>query len=199
MELVTGMRNPADQDRIPPGTAQVASAEPASSGSRTIKRSFKRIGAFRLEKIMPLRFRDAAWLAAGAVLGCSGWALAQGGGELLGPAVFDWNAMAVTRTDTGEVRPIVRRPTATLRELEMHVTTLNPGLASHPPHKHPNEELVIIDQGTVETLSNGEWHRIGPGSIIFNASNSPHALRNVSAAPARYHVVNWSTVATPAE
>jgi uncharacterized cupin superfamily protein len=106
--------------------------------------------------------------------------------------------MAVTRTATGEVRSVVERPTATLRKLEMHVTTLNPGLAPHPPHTHPNEELVIIDDGIVETLSAGTWHRVGPGSIIFNASNASHALRNVGKTLARYHVVNWSTPATPA-
>ena len=49
-----------------------------------------------------------------------------------------------------------------------------PGKWSHPPHKHPNEELVLIRQGTVETLSGGSWKRLGPGSVIFNASNSLH-------------------------
>ena len=144
-----------------------------------------------------MRARDLVMIATGALLGCSGLALAQDQRALLGPAVFDWNRMAVTPTATGEVRSIVRRPTATLRELEMHVTTLNPGLSSHPPHTHPNEELVIIDEGTVEVLSGGKWQRIGPGSIVFNASNAPHALRNVGSGPARYHVVNWSTAATP--
>jgi XRE family transcriptional regulator, regulator of sulfur utilization len=144
-----------------------------------------------------MRTRDLVMLATGALLACSGLALAQDQPALLGPAVFDWTQMAVTPTATGEVRSIVRRPTATLRELEMHVTTLNPGLSSHPPHTHPNEELVIIDEGTVEVLSDGKWQRIGPGSIVFNASNSPHALRNVGSGPARYHVVNWSTDATP--
>ncbi len=142
--------------------------------------------------------RDVAVAVCGAILGCAGLAFAEGRAPVLGPAVFDWNAMTVTRTDTGEVRSIVRRPTATLQELEMHVTTLNPGLSSHPPHTHPNEELVIIDRGEVETLSAGKWQRIGPGSIIFNASNAPHALRNIGKTPARYHVVNWSTAATPA-
>jgi XRE family transcriptional regulator, regulator of sulfur utilization len=146
-----------------------------------------------------MRMRDLGLAAIGAVIGCSGMALAQGGGgAVLGPAVFDWTVMVAKPNPTGAVRSVVRRPTATLRELEMHVTTLNPGLASHPPHTHPNEELVIIDQGTVETLSGGKWHRIGPGSIIFNASNAPHALRNVGPGPAQYHVVNWSTAATPA-
>ncbi|WP_443749900.1 cupin domain-containing protein [Asticcacaulis solisilvae] len=111
---------------------------------------------------------------------------------ILGPATFDWDKMTATKTDTGEVRSLYRGPTATLDELEMHVTTLNPGNTSHPPHQHVNEELVIIREGTVETLSNGKWVRLGPGSVIFNASNSLHGLRNVGTTPAVYHVVNWS-------
>lgn len=118
---------------------------------------------------------------------------------VLGPTVWDWNKLAAKKTDVGELRDLVRQPTATLSELEMHITTLNPGLASHPPHQHPNEELVIIDKGTVETLSAGKWQRLGPGSVIFNASNSPHALRNVGDTPATYHVINWKTAATPAQ
>ncbi len=111
---------------------------------------------------------------------------------ILGPATFDWTTMKVTKTDVGEIRSLYRGPTATLDELEMHVTTLNPETSSHPPHHHVNEELVIIREGTVETLSGGKWVRLGPGSVIFNASNSPHALRNVGTTPATYHVINWS-------
>ena len=44
--------------------------------------------------------------------------------------------------------------TATLDELECHITTLNPGETPHPPHKHPDEELVIVKEGTVESLVN---------------------------------------------
>ncbi|MCW3834922.1 cupin domain-containing protein [Sphingomonas canadensis] len=117
---------------------------------------------------------------------------------VLGPAVWDWQAMEAKATDVGALRNLVRQPTATLAELEMHVTTLNPGLSSHPPHTHPNEELVIVKEGTVEVLSGGSWKRIGPGSVVFNASNAPHALRNVGDGPATYHVINWKTAATPA-
>jgi quercetin dioxygenase-like cupin family protein len=106
---------------------------------------------------------------------------------------FDWNSIPVKQTDVGSVRQFFRTPTATLDELECHVTTLNPGLQSHPPHKHVNEELVIIREGTVEVLSEGTWKRVGPGSVIFNASNQMHALRNVGSTPAVYHVINWSS------
>ena len=124
--------------------------------------------------------------------------LAQPAKPLLGPSVFEWNALVAKKTDVGELRNVVRGPTATLAELEMHVTTLKPGLSSHPPHQHPNEELVIIDKGQVEVLSDGVWKKAGPGSIVFNASNSPHALRNVGSGPTTYHVINWKTQATPA-
>ncbi len=112
-------------------------------------------------------------------------------------AVFEWNSLVAKPNDVGAVRTVFRGPTATLEELEMHITTLNAGATSHAPHKHPNEELVIIKEGTVETLSNGEWKRLGPGSIIFNASNEVHALRNVGTTPATYHVINWKTSLTP--
>ena len=139
--------------------------------------------------------RDAIIAAAAALVG---WAAAAAPAPAtLGPAVFDWAKTIAKPTLVGAVRDLVRAPTATLDELEMHVTTLNPGLASHPPHQHPNEELVIIREGDVEVLSGGVWKRAGPGSIVFNASNSPHALRNVGNGPTTYHVINWKTAATP--
>ena len=113
--------------------------------------------------------------------------------------IFDWNNLTVKETPVGSTRSIFRGPTATLEELEMHVTTLKPGMASHPPHKHPNEELVIIKEGTVEALINGEWKRVGPGSVIFNESNILHGLRNVGNDTATYHVINWRSAETPKE
>src|SRR5215212_2016184 len=106
-------------------------------------------------------------------------------------ALFEWNAVPAKQTNVGAARQFFRSPTATLDELELHVTTLNPGLSSHAPHQHPNEELVIIKEGTVEALVKGEWIKAGPGSVIFNASNELHALKNTGTTPATYHVINW--------
>jgi quercetin dioxygenase-like cupin family protein len=112
--------------------------------------------------------------------------------RIMGPTVFNWNDMKPRKTATGEVRSLCKTPTATVDQLEMHVTTLNPGMESHPPHRHVNEELIIIREGDCETLSNGAWIKVGPGSVIFNASNSLHGFRNIGAGPAIYHVINWS-------
>ena len=127
----------------------------------------------------------------------TGVAATQPKPEPLGSQVFDWTKMTVRPNATGEARSVVRAPTVTLDELEMHITTLKPGLASHPPHQHPNEELLIIREGTVEALVAGQHKRIGPGSIIFQASNQLHNIRNVGDVPATYHVINWKSPGTP--
>jgi uncharacterized cupin superfamily protein len=113
-------------------------------------------------------------------------------GSILGPTVFPWKDMKATKTNVGEVRSLCKQPTATLDQLEMHVSTLNPGLMSHPPHRHVNEELIILRDGECETLSDGKWLKVEPGSVVFNASNSLHGFRNVGTTPATYHVINWS-------
>src|ERR1700744_4056963 len=112
--------------------------------------------------------------------------------KVMGSAAFDWNAMSVRKTPIGESRRFFRAPTATLDELECHVTTLKRGEMAHPPHQHPDEELLIIKAGTVEALENGEQKRVGPGSVIFQASNQLHSIRNVGDTPATYHVIKWN-------
>ncbi|MGD0893217.1 MAG: cupin domain-containing protein [Terracidiphilus sp.] len=116
---------------------------------------------------------------------------------VMGSSVFDWNSITAKPTAYGSVRSFFSAPTATLKNLEVHVTTLNPGQSPHQPHRHPNEEMIIIQKGTLETLSNGEWKRVGPGSVIFNGSNQLHGLRNVGAEPAVYHVINFQSETTP--
>ncbi len=109
----------------------------------------------------------------------------------------DWNSMTAKATNVGEVRQVFRNPTLTLEELECHITTVKPHMASHAPHQHPNEEMVIIKEGNVEVLINGEWKKVSPGSVVFFSSNQMHGLRNVGDTPATYHVINVKTAATP--
>jgi quercetin dioxygenase-like cupin family protein len=143
--------------------------------------------------------RDVTVAALSAAVALGAVAFANSPAAVMPSTLVEWNSIAVTPTDVGSVRQFFRAPTATLDELELHVTTLNPGVASHAPHQHPNEELVIIREGTVEVLVNGKTLRAGPGSVVFNASNQLHALRNVGTTPATYHVINWKSPKTPAK
>ena len=119
--------------------------------------------------------------------------LAQSPGKsAMGSAVFDWGALKAEPKPSGSRREVFQGRTATLDQLECHVTTLNPGQAPHPAHQHPEEELVIVKEGTLEVVQNGVTNRAGPGAVVFEASNERHGWRNVGDTPATYYVVRFS-------
>ncbi|MBC8128623.1 MAG: cupin domain-containing protein [Gloeobacteraceae cyanobacterium ES-bin-144] len=113
--------------------------------------------------------------------------------NVMGSSCYDWQTIENKPTKVGSMRRFFQAPTATLDELECHVTTLNVGESPHPPHQHPDEELIIVKEGEVEALVAGEWKRLGPGSVIFQASNIPHAIRNAGTSTACYHVIKWNS------
>ena len=137
-----------------------------------------------------ITLRDVT-IAIASITATAGLVAAQQRASALPSTAFDWNAMKVRTTAVGESRQVVRAPTVTLDELEIHITTLKPGQTSHAPHQHPNEELLIVKEGTVEALVDGEWKTLGIGSVIFQASNQLHGIRNVGDGLATYHVINW--------
>jgi XRE family transcriptional regulator, regulator of sulfur utilization len=140
--------------------------------------------------------RDLTVSVITAVLTFSLVSLAQTRTPVMRSSVFEWSGIEVKQTRTGARRDVFDSPTATLDRFESHVTTLNPGEAAHPPHQHPEEELIVIKEGTVEAMQNGVTRRVGPGSMIFEASNEPHGLRNVGQTPASYYVIKWFSPGT---
>ena len=114
----------------------------------------------------------------------------------LGSTVFKFEDLAVKSTPVGERRDVADQPTATFEKFECHISTLNPGQVSHPPHTHPQEELIILRDGSLDVNVNGEIQHVGPGSMFFFASNQPHAVQNNGKTPATYFVFNFATAAT---
>ncbi len=133
----------------------------------------------------------AAAIAATVTLACV--SMADEKRPVLDSTAWKWEDMAVKKTDVGELRSLVREPTRTLDELEMHITTLNPNTTSHPPHTHPNEEIVIVREGTLQAHVNGKEVVVGPGGILFYASMQPHGVKNIGDTPATYFVINWKS------
>jgi XRE family transcriptional regulator, regulator of sulfur utilization len=136
-----------------------------------------------------------AGIAATVTLACV--SVAEEPKQLLDSTAWKWADISARDTDVGQYRHVVRQPTRTLEELEMHITTLKPHTASHAPHTHPNEEMVIVREGTLQAHVDGKEIVVGPGSVLFFASMQPHAVQNVGDTPATYHVINWKTAATP--
>lgn len=112
---------------------------------------------------------------------------------------IEWNSLDVKTNATGSSRKFFEGPTATLDELECHASTLNPGATNHIILERPNDEVIIVKEGTIEAYTGDKWVRVGPGSVIFNAAGVPQSMRNVGNGPATYHVITIRPKTSAAE
>jgi mannose-6-phosphate isomerase-like protein (cupin superfamily) len=83
-------------------------------------------------------------------------------------------------------RVVFEGPTACLRKLHCHVSTLLPG-AGYEPHIDAYDVAIIVLEGEVETL--GE--RVAPHSVIFYPAGVPHGMRNPAETIAKYIVFEF--------
>lgn len=113
--------------------------------------------------------------------------------QLSASKVIRYADLPVVKLDNGgQQRPVMSGTLPTGEFVEIHETVLPPGKTPHPPHRHPNSEWLFIQSGKLEYNDNGKIVPVGPGDIVFSASNVSHGLNNVGAAPATYIVFSVS-------
>ena len=122
-----------------------------------------------------------------ALFSVEGVASAQEGA--LPSKAYPFEKLPVHTENDAQFRDVLKGKLATGESLEVHETTLPPGGAPHPPHKHVHSEMWLIREGTVELFVDGKTFRLGPGSVGFVRSNEEHGIKNVGATAASYFVV----------
>ena len=82
--------------------------------------------------------------------------------------------------------------TADLAELSCHASVLLTGRSPHPPHMHPEEELLLLLAGEVELeLPEAGSTPLRPGELVFYPTGFAHTLRTTGAEPATYLMLKW--------
>jgi mannose-6-phosphate isomerase-like protein (cupin superfamily) len=113
--------------------------------------------------------------------------------ELSKSRVIRFADLPVVKQDNGGVQRRVMSGTLPTGEfIEIHETVLPAGKTPHAPHHHPNSEWLFIQTGTLEYDNAGTLVRVGPGDIIFSASNVTHGLHNIGTTDATYIVFSVS-------
>jgi mannose-6-phosphate isomerase-like protein (cupin superfamily) len=82
-------------------------------------------------------------------------------------------------------------PTEQLRGVCTGLAVLDPGASPHPPHRHPEEEFLIISEGTGVIECEGKTTEVGPGAIMYCASNALHGITNTGKVPLTFYWSKW--------
>jgi quercetin dioxygenase-like cupin family protein len=148
--------------------------------------------------VNPMNRREACIVVA-ALAALGGRGLSASAGSTSGPdkdnplshsQAFPYESLPVTNLPNGgTMRKVLSGVLVTGEQIEVHESMLPPGKMPHTPHRHRNSEILFIREGKLEFLNNGKPEPVGPGGVVFTASNVLHGLKNVGDTPAAYFVV----------
>jgi uncharacterized cupin superfamily protein len=88
--------------------------------------------------------------------------------------------------------PAFTGATADLANVSCHASALAPGRSPHPPHTHPEEELLLMLTGEADLeLPDRGTTPLRPGEFVYYPTGFAHTLRATSAGPATYAMLKW--------
>jgi mannose-6-phosphate isomerase-like protein (cupin superfamily) len=82
-------------------------------------------------------------------------------------------------------------PTDQLSGMCTGMAVLDPGATPHPPHRHPEEEFMIVAEGAGEIECDGKTTQVGPGTIMYCAGNVLHGIVNTGKVPLTFYWSKW--------
>lgn len=97
----------------------------------------------------------------------------------------------VDKQPFGDLRIYYDGPTDQLKAMTAGSLLLKAGMSPHPPHEHPEEEIMVITEGTGEISVEGKVTKVGPGSMMYCAANHLHGIVNTGKAPLLFYFYKW--------
>ena len=97
----------------------------------------------------------------------------------------------VTHEPFGDLAIYFSGPTDQVGSMTAGSLRLKPGRSPHPPHTHPDEEFMVITEGTGEITVAGKMTKVAPGSMMYCAAGKLHGIVNTGAKPLLFYFYKW--------
>jgi mannose-6-phosphate isomerase-like protein (cupin superfamily) len=136
---------------------------------------------------MPAR-RDL--LIAGAAFGMAARLQAAEGAKLPSATLGSGQAK-VTHEPFGDLAIYFSGATDQVQSMTGGSLRLKPGMSPHPPHQHPEEEFMVITEGTGDVMVDGKTTKVAPGSMMYCAAGTLHGILNTGKGPLLFYFYKW--------
>lgn len=97
----------------------------------------------------------------------------------------------LTKEPFGDLRIYYEGSTEQIRSMTAGSLRLKAGMSPHPPHTHPEEEFMVITEGTGEILIDGKTTKVGPGSMMYCGANKSHGIKNTGSGALLFYFYKW--------
>lgn len=97
----------------------------------------------------------------------------------------------LTKDTFGDLRIYFDGPTGQLKAMTAGSLRLKSGMSPHPPHQHPEEEFMVITEGTGEISIEGKITKVGPGSMMYCGAGKLHGIVNTGKTPLLFYFYKW--------
>ena len=118
-------------------------------------------------------------------------ALASAQGPKLSDVTRHAKDAKLTKEPFGDLLIYFDGPTDQLTSMTAGSLRLNAGAEPHPPHQHPEEEFLLVTEGTGEIMVAGKTTKVAPGSMMYCAANKPHHIKNTGKTPLLFYFWKW--------
>jgi quercetin dioxygenase-like cupin family protein len=71
----------------------------------------------------------------------------------------------------------------------LKMSVVGPHSATHPPHRHPEDEFFFILEGKAELYLKGKWTPAEPYTSFYCPPNVEHGIRNAGDSELKYLVI----------
>jgi quercetin dioxygenase-like cupin family protein len=94
----------------------------------------------------------------------------------LSSLVIDPTTAKLTHESYGDLRIYFDGSTEQLHALTVGSLALKAGMVPHPPHQHPEEEIMLVTEGAGEITVEAKAYPVGPGSMMYCAAERLHGI-----------------------
>jgi quercetin dioxygenase-like cupin family protein len=106
-------------------------------------------------------------------------------------STMDKGHAKVTHEPFGDLRVYLDGSTDQLKAMTFGSLQLKPGATPHPPHEHPEEEIMIVTEGTGEITVDGKVTKVSPGTSMYCAAGKLHGIVNTGKTPLLFYYFKW--------